>query len=74
MAEEHKVSEKYIRDSGKYAKNIDILGKNVGPEIKEGILDRNVNLSIEETRKFAGLERGRQREVMRLIDEYKVEK
>ena len=73
MAKEYKVSEKYIRDSGKYAKNIDILGKNVGPEIKEGILDRNVNLSIEETRKFAGLERGRQREVMRLIDEYKVE-
>ena len=73
MAEEYKVSEKYIRDSGIFAEDVDILGKNLSPDIKEGILDRNINLTVEQTHKFARLGRGRQREVMRLIDEHKVE-
>jgi len=64
LAEVHKVDEKTIRRDEQYAKAVDTIVENTAPEVKQMLLNREVNITKEQVQQVAKQEPEKQKAIM----------
>ncbi len=64
LAKQHNVNEKTIKRDEQYAKAVDVIVKNTTPEIKQMILNREIEITKKETEQLSKLEPQKQKQII----------
>lgn len=67
VAEENRVGEKTVRRAAEFARAVDTIAANVGEEVREKILSREVPLTAKDVQKVARLEPEKQKAIIEKV-------